>query len=495
MSGARPDRPFRDLIGQTFIYGVGNAALSILGVVLVPLYTHHLTPAEFGLLALVLAVSGLLTSVYDLGMMNAVGRWYFDTRAAIDAPAALRLMATTAQSVLLIHGGVLTLALWALADPVSKAVTGTSGHAGLFRLVCLTLLANAMTIVPLTLVRMEERAGYFMLLTGLRFGGALALNIILVVWLRWGVYGILLGNAVMAGALIVSLAPEFGRILGTRISGRLARQMLAFALPYLPVLVSGWLIDSSDRYLLERLTSREDVGFYALGGRVAQVAQLAVATFAMGWAPLRYRIYERPDAKEVYGRLTSYFVIAAGTLAVALSVVAREVVSVVAPPSYAPAAAVVPPLALAYAVYGMFILMLTGMGVTRRTAPMTGISVAAALLNVGLNLLLIPRYGMLAAAYTTVLANFVLAFGAWHFSQRVYPIPQDWALMLRVLVAGAAVVWLDVHLQPSGPIGGLALAGALLAVFVGLLFSARVIRRSDLELAQAWFRDALRRET
>jgi O-antigen/teichoic acid export membrane protein len=493
MTDRRPDRPFRDLIRHTAIYGLGNAVLSVLGLLLVPIYTHHLTPAEFGLLALLLALSGLLTSLYDLGMMNSVGRSYFDARAASDPRAELRLMSTTAQLFLLTYGALLTIALWAFAGPISTLVTGTAAHAGLLRLVFCTLLANALTIVPLTLVRMEERARYFVVLTGLRFAGALALNIVFVVWLGWGVQGILLGNAVMAAALIIALAPEFVRILGPKVSMTVAGQMLAFGLPYLPVLVSGWLIDSSDRYLLEVLTSREQVGQYALGYKVAQVVQLVVATFSMGWAPLRYRIYERADAREIYRKLTSYYVIAAGFLTVAVSLVATEVVAVIAPSSYAPAAVVVPSLALAYAVYGLFILAVTGMGVAKRTAPMAGIAMAGAAANVGLNLVLIPRYGMLAAAHTTIVANVILAAGAWYCSEKVYPIPQDWRLMLRVLVIGAAVVWLDRLLQPTGIVAGAALATLLLFVFVGLLFTSRAIRRSDVGAAQAWLRDVVMR--
>jgi O-antigen/teichoic acid export membrane protein len=493
LSSPRPDRPFRDLIRHTVVYGLGNACLSILSLILVPVYAHHLTPAEFGLLALVLAVSGLLTSIYDLGMMSAIGRSYFDAHNSADPPATLRLMSTTAELFLAAHGTLLTVALWTFAGSVSRVVTGTPDHAGLFRLASVTLLANALTIVPLTLLRMEERARYFVVLTGLRFTGALALNILLVVALGWGVKGILLGNAVMAAALLVALLPEFARILGTKVSVTLLKQMLGFALPFLPVLLSGWLIESSDRYILEILTSRVHVGHYALGYKVAQVVQLAVATFSMGWAPLRYRIYEREDAREVYRKLTSYYVIAAGVLTVAVSLVATEVVALVAPPSYAPAATVVPALALAYAVYGLFVLMVTGMGVTKRTRPMAGIAVAGSVANLTLNVALIPLYGMVAAAHTTVIANVILAAGAWHFSEKVYPIQQDWRLILRVFAIGVAVVWADQLLEPAGLAAGCALAALLFLLFVGLLFTARVIRRSDLGAAQAWFRDVVLR--
>ena len=105
--------------------------------------------------------------------------------------------------------------------------------------------------------------------------------------------------------------------------------MLAFGLPFFPVLLSIWIIDASDRYLLEVFTTREEVGQYSLAYRIAQVMQIAVAAFSLGWAPLRYKIYERADAGGVYRSLTNYYVLAASLLAVALAVFAREIVSLV----------------------------------------------------------------------------------------------------------------------------------------------------------------------
>src|SRR5205823_148890 len=112
-----------------------------------------------------------------------------------------------------------------------------------------------------------------------------------------------------------------------------------------------------DRYLLGLYRSHAEVGCYVLGYKVAQVMQIALAAFSMGWAPLRYKIYKRPDAKELYRRLTSYYALAAGLLTVFLAVFAREIVGLISPPSYAPAASIVPWIAFGYALNGLYVIM------------------------------------------------------------------------------------------------------------------------------------------
>lgn len=485
---SREQRPLGDLIKHTAIYGSGFVATAAVSLVLVPVYTHYLSPSEYGLLALLLVLYGLMKVVYDLGFTNSVARFYFDEKGADEAGAGLSQMSSTALAFLAVFGGLLTAALWLFDEEMSRLLTGGSGHGNLVRIVAVMLYAETLAIVPLTMIRMQERSSAFVLITIARLVGALALSLVFVVLLDRGVEGALLGNAVPSVGVLLLLLPEYRRIVGAAPSQTLLRQMLAFGLPFFPVLLSGWLIDASDRYLLELFRSREEVGFYSLAYRIVQVMQLAVAAFSMGWAPLRYRIYAREDAREIYRRLTTYYVLAAGLLSVAIAVFAGAIIAVVSPPSYAPAASVVPLLVLAYAMQGLYYLMVTGMGVTKQTMPMVWISGAAVVLNIGINLLLVPAWGMKGAALTTVLAYVVLVGGTWLYSQRVYPIPYDWSRIARVAIIGAAIVGVSTLASPAGALQEFAVGLAAWLAFVFVLVKTRTINREELAMARAWTR-------
>jgi O-antigen/teichoic acid export membrane protein len=338
-----------------------------------------------------------------------------------------------------------------------------------------------LTIVPLTLLRMQERSVLFVSVTVARFVATLVLSIVFVAGLDMGVRGALLGNAIPAVAVLAILIPEYLLARGNRPSRQLLRRMLAFGLPFFPYLLATWLIEASDRYLLEVFTSTEEVGQYALAYRIAAVVQISVAAFSMGWAPLRYRILGRDDAKELYARLSTCFVLAGSLVVVGLAVYAREIVALVAPPDFADAAAVVPLIALAYLLGGLSLLMMTGMGVAKQTTSLAWIAGVAAVVNVGMNLVLIPLWGMEAAAATTVVANAILVVGAWFYSERIYPVPYEWTRIGLVTAIACVVIvgaWL---VTPSGTLANLGWATACWIAFVLLLFLTDAVAPAERE--------------
>jgi O-antigen/teichoic acid export membrane protein len=478
-------RPLRDLVRHTAIYGSGFVATAAVGLVLVPVYTHYLTPSEYGLLALLLVLYGLMKQVYDLGFTNSVGRFFFDDDEGTD----VRHMSATGLAFLFGYGGLLTALLWVLDSEVSDLLTGSSEHGELVRIVAVTLYAEALAIVPLTLIRMQERSTAFLRITVARLLTALVFGVVFVAGFEWGVRGALLGNAVPALGVLLLLVPEYRHALAGRPSRDLLKQMMAFGLPFFPVILSGWLIDASDRYILELFRSRDEVGYYSLAYRLGQVMQIAVAAFSMGWAPLRYRIYSRPDAREIYRRLATYYVVVAGVVAVALAAFAAPIVALVSPPEYASAAGVVPLIVLAYGLQGLYLLTITGMGVTKKTAPLAWISAAGAAVNIGLNLLLVPEYGMKAAAAMTAVAYALMVYGSWHYSQRVYAIDYDWGRIARVLALGVAAVAALALVGPSGVAAQLAGAVVACALYVSALRATGAVGADDVASARAWLAD------
>ena len=472
-------RPLHELAKHTLIYGSGYVTMAAVSFLLTPVYTHHLSPSEFGLLALMLVLYGLMSQVYDLGFTNSVGRFFFDTTEE-GSETSLDSMRTTSVAFMVVYGGVLTALLWLFAPAVSDLLTQSAAHANLVRIVAITLYVEALAIPPLTLIRMQARSRLFVAISVGRFAAMLSLNLLFVVILNEGVRGILLGNAIASSVVLVFLARDYVHAAGRRPSRRVLREMLAFGLPYFPVLVSAWLIDASDRYLLELFRTRAEVGQYALAYRIGAVMQIAVAAFSMGWAPLRYQIYTRSDAKEVYRRLTKYYVVAVTVLGVGIGAFAPEIVAAVSPPSYEPATPVVPLILLAYATYGLFLMMATGMGITKQTTPLAWIGAGGAIANVGINLFIIPKFGMQGAALTTIFAYVIMVCGAWFYSQRAYPIPYEWGRMLGAALIAVVVVGVTIIVAPSSFLLGSVVALACWILFLVALLATRTVQPAEL---------------
>src|SRR5262249_52504099 len=149
-------------------------------------------------------------------------------------------------------------------------------------------------------------------------------------------------------------------------------------------------------------------------------------------------------------------------------------------------------VAFAYLLYGFYILSSTGLGLVKRNAPISWATFVAAAANVCLNIWLIPRFGALAAAYTTIVSYAILGSGCLFFAHRLYPIPfryWQWAQLLGGMIALAAIPsMLPVVPWPAG----VAIRLALLILYGGLVLAAGVVQRDEVSMLASALSRSLR---
>jgi O-antigen/teichoic acid export membrane protein len=459
---------------QSLVYGLGNVSSALIAFLMLPIYTRRLTPDEFGTYSVMLTAMAILAVFADLGMTNAVARFYFDAVAADPGGSPRRLVAT-AIALSLAASGVLAGCCYWTADEIASSVFRQPAYAPLLRIVALITLFRGLATVPMIILRVTGRAVTYALANVGQTATFLVLTLVFVSTLdlrvEGALYGYVGGYLLLAGVGLASVASQ----LRSRPQAETARDLLRFGLPFLPVLVLTWVVDFSDRYLLERLTSSREVGLYSLGYRFGQVMSLAVTAFTMSWAATRFQILSRSDARQVYARIASVYIALAGGLCLAVSVVSPWIIRAISGPEYHDASSYVLPVALAYLLYGLFVLAVTGLGVTKQTGGIVAVSGAAALVNVVLNLTLLPIWGAIAAAWSTAVSYLVMAGGGLVLSQRHYWIPYEyrtWGLLFGAIVACATVTTLTAGSPPA--LSALAGAASISAYAAAALLSGAI---------------------
>ena len=473
-------------LGQhSAIYGLGNIASSMLSFLLVPLYTHKLTPADFGLYSLLITVYGLLGVIVDLGLTNSLARYYFDDtieRTAAQLRADRQEMVSTAVAISGAFGLLLGVVFIVLAPWLATEYLHHADYAPFVRSVALALVFRGLTVAPLVYLRVTERPLVFTALTGAQLIIFLVLNVILLTRFSLGVGGILTSLLVSTALYAVGLLASIARDLKPRVRREVARELLAFGLPFLPVLVTMWVINLSDRYLLERFTTMTEVGVYSLGYKFGQSMTFVVTAFTLAWAPLRYKVLNLADPQKVYERIANFYLAGAGLVWLMLAISASNIIRLTSPPSFDRAAIFIAPVAMAYLIYGLFVLAVTGLGVSKNVASLPIIAVAAAILNIALNIWLIPIYGSIASAYATIAAYIALTLGSLWASHRLYPINYDYGKMALIfaamLVLGIGGGALDSHFV--WPLAlSLAVKTAILLVYCALVLACGLLQRDE----------------
>jgi len=422
---------------HSLIYGIGGLVSRIVAVLLLPVYTHYLTPADYGKIETLLALTTVLGIILRAGISSAFFRFYFDA----EDPAARRTVLRTSFWFTMGAGTLGLLLLLVFAAPLSDFLFGTSSAQNLVRAAGVALWAGVNYEQLTSLFRVEERSVAFVCASLANVFITIGLTLVLVVSLDKGALGVIVGN--FSGTLIVYVALlGFRREqLGLQFDRELLRQMNRFGIPLVPTALFLWVTNFSDRFFLVKLSSVSEAGLYSVGVRVASAMVLLLTAFRMAWPAFAYSIRDEDEAKRTYAYVLTYLTVVTAWVALGLTLFAPWLVDLLAAPRFAESYEVVGPLAFASVAFAAYIVVAIGVGRLRRTQFNWVVTGAAAIVNVALNLALIPPYGMIGAALATVAAYVTMAVGMAWWSQRIYPVPYQWR---RVVTAAAAAVGLAV---------------------------------------------------
>jgi O-antigen/teichoic acid export membrane protein len=465
---------------HAFVYGLANLILQAAGVVLLPLYTRCLSPADYG----VLEVLGRLAETVGTcllfgGFRQALGTFYLQSNREEERRAVVSTTLALVAVTCLLGGGPVLLLARPIGGWLSAALehSGTAINGGLLRLAVLAVLLEPLTLIPLALIQARMESIVFVVITLSQFLVRVGLSVLLVWGLGWGVTGVLAANALTAALYgAVLCARELGRGRA-RPNPAQVRSLLRFALPFIPGGLCFFLLHHGDRFFLLRCCGREEVGLYALGYKLAMaVSTFSLAPLYMVWSARMYAVARDPEAPWVFGRAFTRILAAFLAVGLGLCLFQDEVVALIAGPAYAGATLIVPPVVLACFCQAGASLMDAAFYVRHRTSLKLGIALAATAVMLTLYLVLIPRYGPPGAALATLGGFAFLAASTWWVTQRIFPVRYEWP-RLGALVLLTVGLWLASRLLPAGGWGmagkaGLWLAGPLLAWQAGLISQA-----------------------
>ena len=469
------------LARSSLIYGLGNYGVKLVGFLLIPVYTRYLAPADYGVMALVSTFGQALFIFLNLGQSTALFRFYYDDDTA---DGRERVIAGSLWIVLAVSTPITLLAL-ALSGPTAGLLLGDSTLAGMVVIGILTVACRQLLRLPFAILRADESDKRYASWSVLRTALSAGLAIVLVVGFHLGVWGVLLSQLIAEAICCVILVPPIARSLRTGWVGSEMRQQLTFGLALVPGAMAGFTLDLSNRFFLNYYGSLEDVGLYSLGHRLGEIVFFVVAAVQLAWAPFMYGNRKSPQAKELFSYASTYYLMAVLFLVLGLAALAPELVQLMAAPEYHAAAVVVPIVALAGLAEGVRYVFTIGISFQKRPLIRSAAMGVGALVNVVLNILLIPRLGMVGAAWA-MLAGFVtLVAIEFEVSRRFYPIAYQ-NVRFAKLVGVVVVLYVVAGLVPPGaPLPAAAEKTALLVVgYPLLLWLSRFFEPAELEHAR-----------
>jgi O-antigen/teichoic acid export membrane protein len=456
----------RRLATTGIAYTGASVVSKLFSVALLPVYTTLIPSTEYGKAEVLFAGVVAASIVVRFGLIEALLRFYYlpNERGedVVRTGFAGIFWAVTAVSVLALP----------LAGPVADVI---KSDASLVRIAIGGLWLLTLYEYLLTLLRIDERAKAYFVFTFVHVLVAIPLTLILILGADMEASALLLGSYASGIPFVLYLVIAERRRLGLIPDRPLSRRMLRFGLPTMPAELSLYSLNFADRLLFVLLlgaaSGNAAAGVYAVAFKFSQSVQIIARGFQLAWPPLAYSIQDDDEARRTYAVVVSAFTALCAMVVCAVWLEARWIVDILAPdPDYADAYKAVGLLVAGSALNGIYLALLVVLGRTGRTEFNFPATLAALVVNIGLNLWLIPEEGIVGAGIAFLAAYATAVVLMYVFTQRLFPVPYEWWRLSAILFLTSATIAAGELLLPTEGFDGFLLRAVAAALLPALLW-------------------------
>ena len=434
------------------IYSIGSISQGALFVLLFPIYTSFLSPQDFGIIGLMSITVSLLTRFVSSPLNSAFTRFYYAPEYR--EKSGILLFNLFLWALLIIT--CFAVIFWRISEYLAGVLLQDRNLAHLLKIYALILFLQPFSSLFLCLLRMLERAKYFVFtsISSLLLSAGLTLYLLTV--LKKGVLALIVGNLLSLIVTIIMVLPVFIKKSTFKLSRSTLIPPLKYAYPLLLSEYSNLLIQSGDRYVLRIFNSVSTVGLYSFGYQIAGILQTALVTpLKQALQPVVLKQEEDPEAIRHLLRMgATYFYLIGCAACLLISLFSREILMLFARKEVFWAAwVIVPTITYSYVQHGLGNFVGWGMGLMKKSFHVSGIVLVAALVNIGLNFLFVPQWGMLGAAFATMLSYIVWNFLKAYYSAKFYDLHFEVGRLLHITGIGFGLYGLSLLVANNRAIG------------------------------------------
>lgn len=467
----------KKLFTDSLIYGVGYILTRLITFFLLPLYTNELSREQYGIITIGFLFLGVFQIIYRYGMDTALMRYYEDDA---DVQARKAVFSNALISVL-ITSVILSFTLILLRNSISDMLFLSTDYSGVIIFLSVILFCDTLSLLPKVILRIKERVFFYTFISLINVVLTLVLNIYFVVYRSAGVMGVFIANSIASAAVLLVISPILFRESGQAWSSHLWKKLFRFGVPLIPASLAAMILELADREILKQLTDMATVGLYSAGYKLGIFMMLVVSAFNFAWQPFYLKMGKTEDGPALFSQIFTYFMLLLCGIFVALTLFLQYIVRIplfggtILGPEFYSATVITPIIFLAYIFYGAYISFLPGPYLKNKTMKMVFFTGSGAVANVILNYTLIPYFGILGAAWATLIGYALMAFLLYFYHQKLFYTPYQWRILAKIFVITVGILGLFYLLHPQ-IIGRI----MLLLAFPALILALRVIRPDQL---------------
>lgn len=454
------------------IYAVGNISRQLVGFIMLPIYTRYLSPADYGVIGLLVFSVSLIELVFGARLVMAVPKFYFEQESEEKRNAVIStaLIITSAVSALTM------LVLISFRDLSSQGIFGTTDYGFIVGLFAVLVLTQALEYYALVFLRIRQRPWLFIGANLAKLALQLSLNIWLIVIEELGVTGVAIASITSSVIIATALSLYTLKLTGLGFDKPIAWRMFTFCWPLWIGGLAALYIGSSNRYFIRIFGSLEDVGLFELAAKFSAIIGLLIwQPFAQYWETERFNIYRRENPIPIYQaafQLASAMLVIGG---IGVALFARPTIEIMSADEFHGAYNAVP-----FLTCGVIFGCLTNYSnfsflVKEKTGWISKNNYFTAVVVTVFYLVFIPEHGFVGAAAALALAQVVQFFIVQRAARKHYDMNLPTTALLIYVAVGVACVLTMSALAPSNIWSSIGLSAVISAMGASVI-TAHLIR-------------------
>lgn len=466
---------------------MGNLAVKLAGLLLLPIITENLNLSEYGSYTLIESFNQIFVSILSIKLPVAA------LRMASAQPEGQEQKAMFTHALLILLGvslGVIGLA-WVLQNPLSTLLTGEAGHTRLIALVAGSIIAEILGLVPVQYLRLKDRSLTFVTLSVSK----LLVLIAMVYWLveieQWGIEGVV--ASFLAGHitfLIGSLIFLYWQREPYRLHTGEMKSLINYGWPLVFTSVITVLLATSDRFIIRHFHEFADIGIYGISAKLAGIVNFVILNaFFIGYTAIAFRKHDQREFMNLQPTIIRFISLLVMAAIWFLSLFSETILQLLTrDDDYVLAYLYVPYFGIIIGFTGLQNFLAMAFHFTKKTRKNIPIVVVALAINIIAALILVPIHPVYGALGSSILSMFAMLVMTYHNSTRVYRDFAGFRNLVRivfVILAGAALCVLAIHWSLLEPLWIRAI------LYVAMVFAAMSILRINTQMVirtlRSWF--------
>ncbi len=418
----------KKIFSDSVIYGFGIIINRFLGFLLLPLHTYFFKPEQYGVYSLIYSFGFFASVFYLFGMETSFQKHFLETKGDEDR----KKIFSSTMLLLLMTSLLFSLVMFLFSGSIAGWLTGDRDNGFLVKLLSVLLFIDVLSRFPLILINSLQLSKVY---TVLSIGAVIvniAANIIFIIIMKMGIEAIFYSLIISYLFLLIVSLIYCSKYLQLNLDKTQIKILVKFAHSFLYYGIFLIILDQADKFIIQYFKGSAEVGIYSACYRIGMVMNLMIAGFRTAWIPFFMNLKDDENNKEIFSKVFTYFFYGGMLFFLVIALFGTDIVEFkigsfsLLDEKYWGGMVILPFILLSYFLFGLYTNVNIASYFENKIKYLIISSGAGAVVNIVLNIILIPAYSIIGAAVSTMVSYFIMFLVLYFFSQRIYRINYEW---------------------------------------------------------------------